>query len=109
MTEYRIVSNGYYSYLQYLYKYRVLPYWYRSVWKYIWKPQNDYKYPMVMSDPDSRCHICSLSCNLKEFAKKWPNIKKYFEWAEKRQKELDEKMEMEKMNREKRISQIIYL
>lgn len=109
MTKYRIVSNGYYSYLQYLYEYKFLPYWYRSVWKYIWKPQSDYKYATILNDPDSRRHICSLNYNLKRFAKQWPDIKKYFEWAEKIQGEYNEKMETEKMNREKRISEIIYL
>lgn len=93
MTKYRTVSNGYAKYLQYLYEYKYLFCFTREKWCYVWKPYYNRVYGRSLDICGYNTYVCSYSHDLKEFSNKWPDINKYFEWAEKEQKRLESDVE----------------
>jgi len=98
-TQYRSVSNGYYGFLEYKkeYKFLFLRFYF---WNRIWKPFFDRILERNYSE--KYLYVCSLKDNFDSFIKTWPYIENYFEYAEIKQKELEEIAKIENRKIENR-------
>lgn len=89
-TKYRTISNGYFKFLQYEKEVEFLFFKWK-VWSYVFRPyyhritgrnnfihRNEYK-----------CYVNSFEDNLINFVERYPYIDEYFEYAYKRQSELE--------------------
>jgi len=105
MTKYRAVSNGHYDELEYERETHFLFFKLKS-WRPVWRPYYDEIWGRQLGFAVK--FINETNTNLKNFTTKWPDIKKYFEWAFEEQEELEEKVNKERAEREARKQDIKY-
>ena len=109
MTKYRIVSNGYWHYLQYEIIYKFLWFWIKIRWEYVPKAycnQTTGSY----NCSDENIFVNTLSGdNLEKFVEQWPDIEPYLKITEKNQEFLEAEYEKNKEEIKKKKEEIIYI
>lgn len=89
MTKYRTVSDGYAKHMQYLHEEKSLFFFTTKKWCYVWWPYYDRIWGRSLDGGGYKTYVCSYNNDLSLFPKKWPDIEKYFEWANKEQERME--------------------
>lgn len=107
-TKYRIVSDGYQQYLEYLVTTEIL-FWKHEKWCRVWKPHYDEIFGRDYVSLDWYLYVEGSDDELKEFTNKWSNIEEYFKWAECEQTKLEEEVKIKREERKRRSEKVKYL
>lgn len=89
-TEYRIVNDGYWDFLQYKHHHKFLFFKWIS-WQYIPRPYFDKIYGRDYDITHVKTEICSYNTKLQDFIKKYPDIEEYFKYFREEQRRLQRK------------------
>jgi hypothetical protein len=102
-TKYRIISNGYWEFIQYkVEKFYLFGLICIYNWYYVPKPYYDKYWGRELDITGADRFITSLDEDLDEFPKKYPDISVYFKWFEDEQGNLMDKAIKDKNNRNRR-------
>lgn len=105
MTKYRIISNGYWEYLQYATEHRFL--WHKYVkWHYVPKPCYDSVWGRDWLD--EYLFVNSLEDSIEGFIKEYPDINAYWPIFNEKQRKLEEEVRVEREKIENRKSEVKY-
>lgn len=107
-TKYRIVSNGYQQYLEYL---KITKGFFldSEKWCRVWKPHYDEIFGRDYACLDWYLYVEGSEYELKDFTEKWPNIDEYFKYAEIEQAKLEEEVKKKREERKRRSKEVKYL
>ena len=90
-TQYRIVSDGFTDFIQYLKETRFLFFKIRR-WKCVWNPYFEILSGRNFDGSGYNTLVCRYNTYLEGFVKEWPNIEDYFVYAKKEQLRLEKKV-----------------